>query len=421
MTFCDREGVVLVGSATEVVKEVLERWTAGEAAKGSETLADNREFTAIMRRSVGTKDERPQVTWFVDPIAMFKNVSRDSGGAKLALAMFPSLGLDGIKAVGGSMIFNTEEFDSISHMHLALDNPRQGILEMLAMESGDTTPEDWVPYDAAAYMTVLWNTGQSRKSLRKMVDMIRGEGAFDRFVKSRMSDPLGINFEKDVLERIAGRFTYVQWMERPAKINSGTNLIGIKLTDANAFRKTLEGILEKTNANAAKKTHAGVSYYEFPMPRPRNEDVDQSLMRLPTPSMAIVGDYLLVSDSAQCLQAAIASKADPSKSFAEELDFKLISSRIRQHLGSTRPGMITFQRPEVTMRTFYDLATAANTRQRLATAADTNQGFRALHSALEANPLPPFADIAKYLAPAGGMVVSDQSGIHYTAFSLKRD
>ena len=73
------------------------------------------------------------------------------------------------------------------------------------------------------------------------------------------------------------------------------------------------------------------------------------------------------------------------------------------------------------MRSFYDLATSPMTRSRLEEAAKTNQGMRALHEALKANPLPPFSEIAKYLAPGGGMMVSDETGIHYTAFGLKRE
>ena len=92
------------------------------------------------------------------------------------------------------------------------------------------------------------------------------------------------------------------------------------------------------------------------------------------------------------LEAAIAAKLDPSTSFADELDYKLIASRIQQHLGSRKPGMIAFQRPEETMRSFYELATSPTTRRRLDELATSNAGLRALNEALKANPLPPFSE-----------------------------
>ncbi len=163
-----------------------------------------------------------------------------------------------------------------------------------------------------------------------------------------------------------------------------------------------------------------MTYYEF-TPRRQPQDFDQTLMRLPSPCLAIVGDYLLGSDSVSCLEAAIAAKRDPSKSFADELDYKLIASRIQQNLGSKKPGMIAFQRPEETMRSFYELATSPTTRRRLDELAAGNAGLRVLNDALKANPLPPFSEIAKYLAPGGGMLVSDETGFHYTTFALKRE
>ncbi len=413
---CDRDGVVLFGSDVGLVKGILRTWTGDE---GAETLADNREFTTIMSRSVGTKDERPQVSWFVDPIALFKDLSRDNTGAQIAIGMLPMLGLDGLKAAGGSMIYATEDFDSIAHMHLLMDNPRNGVLAMIALQGGDSTPEAWVPVDAASYMTMNWDSSKTVDGIRKLFEQFNGEGAMGRAIKSRLSEPLGFDFEKEVIGQVGDRFTHVSWFEKPARVNSGTNLVGVRLVDASAFESTLGKIVAKAGSRAAKKSYRGVTYYQF-TPR-RQQEVDQELIRQPSPAVAIVGDYLLFSDSSECLEAAISAKVATSKTFADELDYKLIASRIQQRLGSSQPAMIAFQRPEESMRSFYELATSPTTRRKLEELAQTNKGLRALNDALKANPLPPFSEINKYLAPAGGMMISDETGIHYTAFGLKRE
>ncbi len=415
--YFEREATICFSNNAEMLKTILATWDDPES---SDSLADNRKFTAIMSRSVGTKDERPQLTFFVDPIEIFQNVARGNAGAQIALAMLPTLGLDGIKAAGGSVILATEEFDSISHMHLLLDNPREGLVRILAMEEGDTTPESWVPVDAASYMTVNWNVEQAVGAAREMFDKIRGPGALDNELRSRFNDQLGIDVQKDVIDQLAGRFTHVSWFEKKARVNAGTNLVGVKLNDVSAFRKTLDSMLERAGANAKKNNYRGITYYSFTSGN-QPPNFNQELLRLPTPSIALVGDFLLLSDSSECLKAAISSKKDPDSSLANELDFKLIASRIRQHLGSKRPSMIAFQRPEESMRSFYELAASPNTRRQLDEAAKTNPVFRALGQALKDNPLPPFSAIAKYLAPGGGMMVSDQAGIHYIAFSLRRD
>ena len=419
VAYCQREGVVLLVSDVELLKEMIGVWDGDESA---ETFADNLKFTSIMRRSAGTEDERPQITFFVDPIEFFRNVSRDNFGAQAALALLPSLGLDGLKAAGGSLMLSTEEFDSVTHIHVMLDNPRKGVLEMLAMESGDTTPEDWVPKDAASYMTLNWNLQNTVDAFEKIYDKIRGEGAFADDLKRRMSDPAGIDVREDILARLGNRVTHVSWFEIQARVNSGTNLIGIELSDPDGFKSTVEGLIAKfASQQLPKRIHRGVTYYEFPARRRPPQQLDEALIRQPKPCMVILGDHLLLSDSTECLKAAIDNKKNPANSLSEELDYKLIASKIQHLAGSARPSMIAFQRPEESMRSFYDLATSPTTRRQLEEAAKNQPFFRALNDALKQNPLPPFSQLAKYMAPGGGILISDETGLHYTTFALKRE
>jgi hypothetical protein len=81
---------------------------------------------------------------------------------------------------------------------------------------------------------------------------------------------------------------------------------------------------------------------------------------------------------------------------------------------------LSFDQPEEGMRLLYDLATSENVRERLATAAEGNRALEALDRALKDNPLPPFAVIAKFLAPGGSLLTNDETGFHYTSFTLKR-
>jgi len=66
------------------------------------------------------------------------------------------------------------------------------------------------------------------------------------------------------------------------------------------------------------------------------------------------------------------------------------------------------------------LTQAENTRKSLATQAERNPFFRSLNDAVGKSEFPPFAVLAKYLAPGGGMVVDDETGFHYMAFGLRR-
>jgi hypothetical protein len=105
---------------------------------------------------------------------------------------------------------------------------------------------------------------------------------------------------------------------------------------------------------------------------------------------------------------------------ASALDFKLIASKIARQPGGERPAMMSFDRPETGWKYMYDLAQADRTKDRLRESAANNPFFKALNEGLTDNPLPPWSAMSRYLAPQGGMIVNDDSGVHYMQFSLRR-
>ena len=82
--------------------------------------------------------------------------------------------------------------------------------------------------------------------------------------------------------------------------------------------------------------------------------------------------------------------------------------------------MVQFSRPEEGLRFWYDLATSDNAKRRLASGAENNRYLQQVDQALKDSPLPPFAVLAKYMAPGGGMMVNDETGVHYSSFTLRR-
>jgi hypothetical protein len=404
-------------------------------------LAENEKFIAIMNRCKGAKDDPAQFTWYVDPIALVRVSSRGNVAAQTTLAFLPVLGLDGFQAVGGSLTFASGDFDMITHLHVLLEEPRTGVLEMLAMDAGDTTPENWVPNDVGSYTTLNWDAQQTYRRLRDLYDSIRGEGRLDADVKARISDPLGIEFETEVIDAFGGRATYITWYERPARIGSEAALIGVRLKDPKAFQATFDKLTDKYAENLEKGIYGGVNYWSIKMPEmtevpaegtpdvterdirraQRRRDRQETLRTLrPSPCFAIIDDYLIVADRTAFLEKVIVVKSDPSLSLAGELDFKLIASKIKRQVDGAKPGFITFSRPEEGFKVLYEMATGDETRKRLAEAATDNGFFGALDGALTRNELPPFAVLAQYLAPSGGMITSDETGFHYTGFVLQR-
>lgn len=416
MAYVQRDGTLILGSNSQVIQSMVDAWDGRPASR----LSENSNFTAIMKRCAGDEDEPPQITFFVDPLELTKRIARGSLAGQAVIALLPALGLDGVRGLGGSVALATEQYDNVTHVHLMLDSPRKGVVEILALRGGDLTPEPWVPADAVSYTSLNWDFETSYNALRTLFDAIRGEGALDREVNRRLSDPLGIPIEQDFLQALDGRVTLVSWMVRPARLNSRANLLGLKLKDPKAFRRTWQNLVDRFPGQLERQALGGNEYWTLRVPRPAEERPDQPLMRQPDPAFAILDDYLLVSDSSDLLKHAMVTRGRVSGSLANELDYKLIASRIRRQAGGANPGMLAFDRPEESLRLLYELAMGDATRQQLQSQADTNPFFGFLDGALQEHPLPPFAVIARYLAPGGSLITNDATGFHYTSFTLRR-
>lgn len=410
----ERDGTIIITNNQPLMKLVLDAWDG----KGEKSLADNDRFNTIMSRCQGSADDPPQITYYVDPIQLVKIAARGNVAAQTGLALLPVLGVDGIQGLGGSLIFSTGDFDDVSHFHLLLESPRSGVVEMLSMGAGDTTPEAWVPSDAMSYITLHWNVEETYRKGAKLYNSLMAEGAAESEIKRRVQDAIGLDFETEILAHFSGRVTLVAWVQKPIKLNSQANILGLKLKDGKEFQPVFEKLQERFKDNLEKKSFANTSYYAIKTPPPQNEPPMN--LRRPDPCLCVLGDYLILTDSSQALEAAITTANTPGKSLAVELDYKLIASKIRRQVGGESPGMFHFTRPEVGMKLLYDMAQTDDTKSLLARQAENNQFFGRLEKAMNNNPLPPFSVIAKYFAPGGAMMVNDETGFHYTGFTLKR-
>lgn len=414
MAYFQKEGSLVLSTQVEVIKDVLANWKGRE--KG-DTLGANQQFTAIMSRCRGSsKDERPQFMWFIDPVKLAETALSNNAQAQIALAVFPVLGLDGLKGIGGSVTMATEQYDSVTHMHLLLDNPRAGVVELIALKAGDTTPENWVPADVSNYTTVNWDVTKSYDKAASLVDSFFGEGTVRSRVQRAIEDT-GLDFEEDVLTALEGRFTYTSWIEPPATPQSAASLMGIKLKDAEKFDKTLDKLVENYSDFVTEKLIATHKCYL--VTPPQLDDAQRERRR--QPCFCRFGDYLLVADRPSFLERAILTAGGANERLAGSVEYKLIASKIRRQPGGGTAGMVSFDRPEEGLRWLYGMATSDQTQQRLSEQAEENEFFQSLKGALDKNPLPAFAVLKQYLAPGGAMLTDDDSGIHYMNFTLRRE
>ncbi|MBI3462434.1 MAG: DUF3352 domain-containing protein [Planctomycetes bacterium] len=415
LIFFEKDGTLAAGTDRDVLKQVLAAWNGAK----TESLATNLAFSAVARRAGEVAGEPAQVAWFVDPIGFVRSTSDDSGNSRLGLALIPTLGLDGVLGAGGSVQMAGEQYDMVIDMHLFLDTPRTGIPGLLAFGSGDTTPESWVPAEAGSYTTFYWEAETTYHGIAKLYDGFQGNGALAELVGGRIFNLTGLDFEDEVLEQLDGRFTLATWYERPVSLTSQVTLAGVKLKDGEKFKRSIDKMVDHFDGKLEQRSYAGKTYYVYQgqIGRPPREGQEQFR---PQPSICLFDNYLLLGDRPSAIEKAIVTAEEPEKSLANDLEYKLIASTIRRQTTAVQPAFVEFNRPEEQMRYLYELALSDSTRQRLEERGERNPFLGRVGQALKDNPLPPFEVLQQYFAPGGAMLIDDESGLHYTSFTLQR-
>ncbi|MEO8270936.1 MAG: hypothetical protein ABI557_14530, partial [Aureliella sp.] len=231
------DGVIVATSDADYLEVLAARWLGQPSQDG--VLADNRKFTSMMARCVGTAGERPQVSFYFDPLEIVRQFLPQNAGTMMVLAMLPALGINGIEAVGGSTIIAPPDFDSISHFHLSLSSPRRGVLSLLRPKSGSTTPEAWVPDSVASYSTINWDLASTLQGIERLFNQFRGDDALNQTVFAPLNQRLDLDFRKDILDNLEGRITLLSGFVRPVRINSASNVYAVRLKNPEYVRNNV--------------------------------------------------------------------------------------------------------------------------------------------------------------------------------------
>jgi Protein of unknown function (DUF3352) len=410
-------GVFVACSKVAYIEKQALIWTGNGIDHKS--LADNRKFTTIMSQCVGIAGERPHMSFYVDPMAIVRQATKGNSGAALFMTFIPVLGIDGIQGVGGSVILRPKDFDSISHLHLLLASPRKGFLQVMRPKTGDTEPENWVGEDVGTYMTMNWEVARTVGEVGKIVDLFNQEGFFANEVLKRGSTEVGVDLQKDIIDQINDRMSLAQVFIKPVRINSGSNLYCIHLKDGKKFSTdVLPKIYEKLSARSPRWTSSTLSdtvVYSLEIENP------SETVRAPQVCFAVSENMLLMSDSKQALTDALLVQQGQKPLLKDSLEFRVVKDRIKEQQKDRDSSIITFQRPEESLRMFYDLAADPKNKDRIKALSENNPVMQALYNALDRHKLPPFEVISKYMSPAGSFVTEDDTGLHQTAFSMRRE
>jgi hypothetical protein len=445
----ERENTIVAATDPNVIRNVLWHWDGSKPAEGQtsaataskqadanqaeanteadaaetefvpgRTLAENERFATILQHCRRPQDPPPHVIWFVDPIELLRGVGRDNGGVQFALGLLPSIGLDGLHALGGALTYATDQYDHLSQMHVLLGNPRAGVLQVAAFEQGDTAPQPWVPRAVETYMAFNENLRTTYDRIVALVDQYRYQGATAKFVERRLSEPLGIDIPTKIFDNLAGRFTWMIGYDMPAHFRGQQHMLAAQLKDEMAGRESLKAVMDKYPDAFEERRFGNVTYHAILPPRLRETEESE---RPFTPFVAIMDGYFFIGGSCSQFERCIAARDGTVDRLIDSEDYVRTSDVVGRESGGAVPVLFSVSRVEETIRQWYGLLTSPKTRELIDENKEGNRFLAALADALDANELPPFEMLAPYFGPGGGILYDTDTGYHGIGFTLRNE
>lgn len=441
---CKHQGLLIGSSSKQELADIFTRW-AGEEVKKVRPLDQNRKFLTISKRCAVSNEALPDARFYVDPIGIFKASARGDVGMNFAVALLPTLGLDGVLAAGGNMYIGHENYESISHGHLLLASPKEGVLNALALKPADYTPEPWVPVEIANYMTTSWDIPQMMASIKEISDKIV-DGKFDEFFEGIQKEidkrELDVNLRTDLIDHLSGRMTVVRPILSGTELNGIGNVLSMGLGDTKKFEETLRKFMELEEFSQwwAPQEYGNIKYWaasgdakersaervkrrserrrKRAEERGRNPDGPSVEIRIPQPAFGVIGDQLVISDSEEFFEMAVDTFNGDQLPLADDEDFHQHVEAMTKLLKSDLPAAV-FYFDSVREINFYLKAFSQQSLMDVIDeqAENDESGFLAdVKASIDEHGFPAMEEVKQYLSTSGGFITTDDSGYHFLLF-----
>lgn len=427
-----RDGALVITNQPDEARAILARWSSATGP----VLADNDRFQAMQAQFHKPGSERPQVTWFVNPAEVGAAIARIEPKAQVGLALAPALGLDGVRAIGGSLAVASGTYDGIGQLHVLTEANRRGVLKAVAFRPVDSAPERWLPAGVVGYAKSRWEMGQTVATAREMFDSFRGKGSFQELLDSKVNAKLGLNLEQDLIGAFEGTSAHALLSMQHEGKSVPAGLLGLKLKDPAAFQPTLEKLLGKVDKHITREERAGTKVYRFKLPEHKQRTDKEKTNRpvrhatrhthgLPRglhphaplePCFAVVDGHLLFASHLKALELAIQAAARPQNALAESVAYR----RVMQKMDGQKPVMVHFHSTAEHARAMHAAASNPDVLTEVEKHVAHCPLLRNFVAALKAHPLPAYDLLQPYFVPGGAMLTDDETGWHLTAFHLAR-
>jgi hypothetical protein len=395
----DQHLVISMGSTIDLLQDVLIRWDG----EHTQTFADDEIFSTIMRNCHPSGAETSQFQWYFSPIDMFRSVAMlpqaNRGGISpaMALGFLPALGLDRFKAIGGASAIGTEEFDSVTHTFVYVNQPTSGLVRFFEFPAVRQSPPEWVPAEVSSYTSANWDVTGAYEAVEAVVDFFQPPGTFANAINQLAQQGPRIHIKDDIVNSLTGRFQ--MFGEVPDEVEADSvqpGVFALELRDPDKLAGVLRRVADVSEGNLKTRDFRGSTIYEMDLPNLQG-GAPQSM------GVTVAKGQLFIATDVQLLESYL--RIDRAE---EPLANSTAWRRVSSHFPS-ETSIIGFGRPAAQLKPVYEQLRSGE----LDPLTDEVE--------IDFSTLPPFERLADYFTTTGSYAVPAENGALFVNFSLRRD
>ncbi|MBD3672103.1 MAG: hypothetical protein HUJ26_01140 [Planctomycetaceae bacterium] len=264
LAWFQRDGYLVISNQTEALEDILLRWSG----ENSEVLAELEDFKYIRERCrVGDVD--PVMYWYVNPVKGVQASLEIVGSTGMATfaAVAPLLGVNQLKAIGGSMDLATEHYEEVTQTVIYADSPQVGLLKLFQAKEIAIQPPEWVSAESESFMIYHWQLEEALLAAKKMIDFFQ-PGAFDQVMNQLAEHPgaQGLHPQKDFLDLLEG--TIAVEVTPPVTGDAddpAATLVALQVKDEERMRDVLAKVQSLEGSSLKVREFQGKSIYSLPI------------------------------------------------------------------------------------------------------------------------------------------------------------
>jgi hypothetical protein len=394
---------LIAASSPAAIQDVLRRW----GGKHAETLAEVAPYKAVV--DMGKHETTPSVlTWYVNPVTLVQAFVKSSDNVDqsigMAMAVLPLLGLNNLKAIGGTVHMDTPEYDSVSRILVYVDQPVSGLLSVFHFPPAKQTPPRWVTEDSTAYIAVNWDIPKAFSAVEGVVDQFMGPGFTAQKLDEWATDDNGpkIHIKKDVIDNLDGSIIVASDSPDASKPESFRLLVALGVKDSKKAKAALDKVSKMQGIPVKTRDFRGQVIYTLEgIPGFGNSEKEMGL--------TVIENHLMFSNDVSRLEQVILGDKD-RKPLADSEKYK----KLAKHFPA-ETSIQWYQEQEGQMKGIYEMFKSGKAAESMAAIPPLAK----LIEGIDFKKLPEFDAIKKYLPATGSYGVPTSNGAMFVSFTLK--